>query len=228
MKLAKVSLGIISVFLVAGVGVVHAQFKLPGALSGLAGGSNPGQATESVSNDTLVSSFIATNQEILTAQKFLALAYDQKDKAALLDSEAQALQSTGVGADELKKAVELSNKTNEELAARQTEKTQFSEQEKQYYVQSLPHFVRGLAGTRQLVEQVKSFGANAKGSLARGGLSMLGSGMGKMKAAAFVVKATPGYAKGVFDTFRKTVAIGKSNNVKMPADATSALAGLAP
>lgn len=228
MKLAKVGFGITSLVLAAGMGVAHAQFKLPGALSGLTGGSSPAQGTENVSNDTLVSTFIATNQEILTAQKFLALAYDQKDKAALLDSEAKALQSTGVGADELKKAVELSNKTNEELAAKQAGKTQFSAEEKQYYIQSLPHFIRGLAGTKQLLDQVKNFGANAKGSLASGGMSMLGSGVGKVKAAAFVVQATPGYAKGVFDTFRKTVSIGKSNDVKMPADATSALAGLAP
>jgi hypothetical protein len=225
MELTKFSLGIASFVLVAGMGVAHAQMKLPG-LGGLTGNTNAAQGTESVTNDTLVQSFIATNQEILTAQKFLALAYGQKDKAALLEAEAQALQSSGVGADELKKAVELSNKTNEELAAMQAEQTQLSEEGKKSYLQSLPHFVRGVAGTKQLVDQVEKFGANAKGSLTGG--SMLGAGMGKMKSAMFVAEATPNFAKGVFDTFRKTVSIGQSNKVKMPADATSALAGLAP
>lgn len=224
MKFVKVGLGIMSLILATGVGVAQAQFKLPNVLSSLTGDSS----TKSASSDTLVRTFVATNQEILTAQKFLALAYDQKDKAALLDSEVQALQSTGVGTDELKKAVELSNKTNEELTARQAEKRQFSEEEKQYYIQSLPHFVRGLAGTKQLIDQLKGLGASADGLMSGGGLSMLGSGLDKMKAAAFVVKATPGYAKGVFDTFRKTVSIARSNNIKMPADATSALAELTP
>lgn len=228
MRIGKLSLGIASLVLVTGAAVAHAQFKLPGKLGGLMGGSSAPQGAESVSNDTLVQSFVASNSEILTAQKFLSLAYGEKDKAALLDSEAQAIQSPGVGADELKKAVELSNKTNDELAAKQAKKEQLSAEERQYYVQSLPHFVKGIAGTRQLLAQVRNIASNPRGALADGGVNMIGSGASKMKAAMFVVKATPSYSKSVFDTFRKTVSIGKSNNVKMPADATSALTGLAP
>jgi hypothetical protein len=224
MKVSKAAFGISLLVLATCANFAHAQFKLPGGLGGLSSGG--GDA--SVTSDALVASFIKSNTEILTAQKFLALAYDQKDKAALLESEAQALQSDGVGADELKKAVELSQKTNEELAAKQAEKTQLSEQEKQYYVQSLPHFARGVVGTRKLVGEVASFRPSAKHSMMGGGLAMLKGGMGKAKEAMFVAKATPGYSKSVFDTFRKTVMIGKSNKVKMPADATSALAGLDP
>lgn len=228
MTIGKLSLGIASLVLVTGVGVAQAQFKLPGKLGGLMGGSSAPQGAESVSNDALVQSFVASNAEILTAQKFLSLAYDEKGKAAELDAEAQAIQSPGVGADELKKAVELSNKTDEELAAKQAKKEQLSAEEKQYYVQSLPHFVKGVTGTRQLLDQVRKMGSNPEGALTGGGMNMISSGASKMKAAMFVVKATPSYSKSVFDTFRKTVSIGKSNNVKMPADATSALTGLAP
>lgn len=228
MTIGKLTLAIASLVLVSGVGAAHAQFKLPGKLGGLMGGSSAPQAMESVSNEGLVQSFVASNSEILSAQSFLSLAYGEKDKAALLESEAKAIQSSGVGADELKKAVELSNKTNEELAAKQAQKEQLSAEEKQYYVQSLPHFVKGVAGTRQLLDQVRKLGTNPGGAMAGGGMNMIGSGVGKMKAAMFVIKATPSYSKSVFDTFRKTVSIGKSNNVKMPADATSALSGLAP
>lgn len=224
MKFTKIGLGVASIVFVAGAGVAHAQFKLPGALGSLTGSSS-NSATTDVTSDSLVRSFVSANQEVLTAQKFLALAYDQKDKAALLESEAAALQNEGVGSDELKKAVELSAKTNEELATMQAEKAQLSEEQKQYYVQSLPHLVRGVAGTRQVIDQASKFGASAESSMVTGGL---GGGMSKLQAAMFVVKETPSYSKAVFDMFRKTVAIGKSNKVKMPADATSALSGLEP
>lgn len=225
MKLKKLALGMSLLVLAGGASIAQAQFKLPGALGGA---SSSGSSDAAVTSDALVTSFIQSNTQILTAQKFLALAYDQKDKAALLESEAKALQSDGVGADELKKAVELSQKTNEELAAKQAEKAKLSEQEKQYYVQSLPYFVRGVAGTKKLVGEVASFGSSSKQSMMGGGLSALRGGMGKLKEAMVIAKATPGYSKSVFDTFRKTVMIGKSNKVKMPADATAALAGLAP
>lgn len=216
-----------TIALIGSIGVAHAQFKLSSLTGGSATTADDGTAAdaqkEGVSSDALVRSFIASNQEILMAQKFLALAYGEKDKAALLQAESDALKSPGVGKDELKKAVDLSTRTNEELAAKQAEKTTLSEEEKKLYVQSLPHFARGVVGTKKLVTDAGSFGQNAKGSMLHAGL---GAGMSKMKAGLFVAKATPGYSKSVFDTFRKTVSIGKSNGVKMPADATAALSGL--
>lgn len=225
MKLAKYTLFASSLTLFAAAGIAHAQFKLPGMLGG--GAKNEASATggpdASISSDSLVRSFVDSNKEILNAQSLLELAYGDKNKAALLQSESDALKSDGVSTDQLKKVVELSNQTNEELAAKQAQHAKLSVEEKKYYAQSLPHFARGVLGTRKLVADVSKFGTNAKNSLMGGGL---GAGMAKMKEGMFVAKATPSYSKNVFDTFRKTVLIGRSNGVKMPADATSALSGL--
>lgn len=227
MKLAKTVYLVCGLALLGTVGVAQAQFKMPKLLGGSDTTTTPDSATgvqdANISNDALVRSFVASNQEILIAQKYLALAYGEKDKAALLQAESDALQSPGVGKDELKKAVDLSTRTNQELAVKQAEKATLSAEERDLYIQSLPHLIRGTVGAKKLVTDVASFGRNAKGSLLQAGL---GGGLTKLQAALFVAKSTPEYSKSVFSTFRKTVSIGKSNGVKMPADATAALSGL--
>lgn len=222
MKIGKCTVLASSLALLAVTGIAQAQFKLPSALGGGAKSSSSG-ADDGVSSDALVRSFVDSNKEILTAQSLLELAYGNKEKAALLQSESDALKSEGVDSDQIKKMVELSQTTNEELAAKQAQQTEFSTEEKKYYTQSLPHFAKGAIGTRKLVTEAGHFGASAKSSMMSAGLS---GGMGKMKAAMYVAKATPAYSKSVFNTFRKTISIGKSNKLTMPANATAALSDL--
>jgi hypothetical protein len=211
-------------------GAAHAQFGLP-SIPGVHGkpsnaAAQKNGADASVSSDALVQSFVQSNKEILTAQSLLELAYGNKHQAALLQSESDKLKSSGVGQDQIKKVVDLSNSTSKDLAEKQAEKATFSAEEKKYYVQSLPHFAKGVIGTQKLVKVAAAFAEGSKSSMTGGGLMSLGAGMAKMKIGMYIAKATPGYSKNVFDTFRKTVAIGKSNKVKMPADATSALSNL--
>lgn len=211
-------------------GVAQAQFGLP-SIPGV--GGKPSNTTAqkngsdaSVTSDSLVQSFVKSNKEILTAQSLLELAYGDKTQAAVLQNESDQLKSSGVGQDQIKKVVDLSNSTSEDLAKKQAKQTKLSAEEKKYYVQSLPHFANGVVGTQKLVKAAAAFAEGSKSSMTGGGLMSLGAGMAKMKIGMYIAKATPGYSKNIFDTFRKTVAIGKSNNVKMPADATSALSNL--
>jgi len=230
MKLINCRVVACSLALFAVAGAAQAQFRLPSipGLGGKSGNSTTPQAgtDASVSSDSLVQSFVGSNKEILTAQSLLELAYGDKAKAAVLQSESDALKSDGVGEEQIKKVVDLSNTTSKDLAEKQTKQAKFSAEEKQYYAQSLPHFTRGVIGTKKLVEAAAAFAESSKGSMTGGGLMSLGAGIAKMKIGMYVAKATPGYSKNVFDTFRKTVSIGKSSNVKMPADATSALSSL--
>ena len=229
MKLAKTTLAAGSLVLLIFSATADAQFKLPSALGGSSptssGANASAGADASISSDSLVRTFVASNKEILTAQSLLELAYGNKTKAQELQNESDALKSGGVDKAQLEKVVDLSNQASEELTAKQAQQTKFSAEEKQYYVQSLPHFAKGVVGTRQLVADVTKFGSNAKGSMMGGGMSALSGGFGKMKAGLYVAKATPGYSKNVFNTFRKTVSIAQSNDVKVPADATQALTG---
>ena len=228
MNIAKRSFVVATAMLLVAAGTAQAQFKLPAALGGAAPASNSAPGTdEATSQDSLVRTFVASQTEVMAAQEQLALAYDLKDQAALLASEQQALSSGGVTeASQLQTSLDVSNKANDAIAAKQAEKTSLSEEGKKYYAASLPHFAKGVIGTRQLVVEASKFGASAKSAMSGGGLAAMGAGMGKLKAGAYVAKATPNYSKQVFDAFRKTISIGQSNGVKVPADATKALSDL--
>jgi hypothetical protein len=201
------------------------------------GGSKDSAATTSAANDAagdpavaqdgMVRTFVASQLEVLAAQHELALAYDLKDQAAILASEQASLSSGGtLEAKALQTSMERSEAANAAIAEKQAQQATLSEEGKQHYVNSLPHFAKGVVGTRQLLGEVTHFTSSMKASATGGGLAGLGGGMTKLKAGMVIAKGTPSYSKSVFDMFRKTLSIGQSNGVKAPADATSALAGL--
>jgi hypothetical protein len=228
MSIAKRTLPIALISLLAATGTAQAQFKLPSALGGLTSSSAPATGSDAaVSQDALVRTFVSSQTEVLAAQQELALAYGLKDQAALIASEQQALTSGGVTeASQIQTSIQVSDNANAAIAAKQAEQATLSEEGKQHYAASLPHFVKGVAGTRQLVLEAGKFGASAKSAMAGGGLAGLAGGMTKLKAGAYVAKSTPSYSKQVFDAFRKTVSIGQSSGVKVPTDATKALTDL--
>ena len=230
MNIAKRTRPIALISLLAVAGTAQAQFKLPGALGGSSASATSATSSDAaVSQDSLVRTFVASQTEVLAAQQELALAYGLRDQAALIASEQQALSSGGVTeASQIQTSIQVSDNANAAIAAKQAEQATLSEEGKQHYAASLPHFVKGVAGTRQLVFEAGKFGASAKNSMASGGLAGLAGGMTKLKAGAYVAKSTSSYSKQVFDAFRKTVSIGQSSGVKVPADATKALTDLSP
>ena len=199
----------------------NAQFHLPAALGGSSSASS-GDAM--AAQDSLVKSFVSSQTEVLAAQELLSRAYGLKDQADLLDATQKALQSGSLDTDALKKTVDISSKANDEITAQQDKQTVLTAEEKQAYVQSLPHFAKGVIGTKQVIAQAEKFTSAAKGSMT--GVSGLASGMTKLKAGVYVARATPSYAKTLFDVFRKTMSISRSNNIAIPSDATAALGGI--
>jgi hypothetical protein len=154
----------------------------------------------------------------------LAKAYDLKDSAGELELQQKALQGGAVDKDTLKKTIDISDKANEEITAQQSKQTTLTAEEKEYYQQSLPHFAKGVLGTREVIVQAQKFTSVAKGSMS--GMGALSGGMTKLKAGAYVATATPSYSKNLFDVFRKTMSISQSNGVKIPSDATQAVGEL--
>lgn len=200
-----------------------AQFHLPKALGGSSAATSSSTSPQQGS-DALVRSFIASQTEVLRAQSLLAQAYGLKDQAKLCDDQATALQSTSVDTDTLKKTVEVSDSANEQITTQQKKQSALTAEEKQFYAESLPHFAKGVIGTHDVIEKAASFTSSLKssGSL----MTSMGMGMGKLKDGIYVAKATPAYSKSLFDVFRKTMTISKSNGVKTPSGATAALGSL--
>jgi hypothetical protein len=207
------------------------QFKIPGLdkANASTGTATTQDGDAAVAQDTMIRTFVASQLEVLAAQTELAQAYDLKDQVAILESEKTTLSGGGtLEAAQLETSMDRSRAANEAIAAKQTEQATLSNEGKQHYAASLPHFARGVIGTRELVMQAGKFGSSLKSSMGAGGLAGLAGGANKLKAGMVIVKGTPGYSKSVFDMFRKTLTIGQSNGVKAPTDATAALSGLAP
>lgn len=228
---------------------VAAAFAQPasGSLFGSGSGEDTaaaGKPDTQISSDALIIAFVESNKQILTAQALLERAYGEKEKAEILQAEADALSNDGVTKDQLEKVVELSNATNKELEAKQAEQAQLTEEQQKYYVESLPHFGLGVVGTQQMLGIAKGYGEKSKGLVeggfrkgfgplkdkavhyGHGSIASARHEMSRARAAAYVAKASPAYSARVFQTFKKTVSIGRANDVAIPADATAALSGL--
>ncbi|MGF6609353.1 hypothetical protein OKW45_004275 [Paraburkholderia sp. WSM4175] len=202
-------------------------FNLSSALGGSSssGSSSNGATDNMATQDALVKSFVASEIEVLTAQSLLEQAYGLKDEAKLCEDQAKSLQSTSVDSDTLKKTVDVSNKAMDVITEQQSKQSSLSDEEKQYYIQSLPHFAKGIIGTHDVVSKAATFTSGLKNTGTNIG-SLLSVGTSKLAAGMFIAKSTPSYSKNLFDVFRKTVTIGENNGVNAPADVTSALGGL--
>jgi hypothetical protein len=202
-------------------------FGLPSVLGGSSSenSSSNGATDNLASQDALVKSFVASEIEVLTAQSLLEQAYGLKDEAKLCDDQAKALQNTSVDSATLEKTVDLSSQANKLITEQQGKESSLSDEEKQYYIQSLPHFAKGIIGTHDVVSKAATFASGLKSSSSNIG-SLLSASTLKLKSGLFIAKSTPAYSKDLFDVFRKTVMIGQNSGVKVPADATSALGGL--
>jgi hypothetical protein len=230
MKIAKRTIIAGALALLSASGAQAFQFKLPAALGGNAASADTTAAANAeagdpaTAQDSLVRTFVASRIEVLNAQEELAKAYDLNEQADILASERQALSSGGVTeASQIQTSMDKSAAANDAIAAKQAGQATLSEEGKRHYAASLPHFVKGVVGTQQLIVQVAKFTTSMKKSLTGGGLAGLGAGVTKLKAGLVVAKGTPAYSKQVFDMFHKTMAISQSNGIKAPADATQAL-----
>ena len=234
MNFAKKTLLATAVTMFAASSATALQFKMP-SFGGKTNANTSAAATDqaggdpAVAQDSLVKAFVSSQLEVVSAQRELALAYDLKDQAAILESEQKTLSSGGtLEASALQTSMEHSEAANQAIAAKQAEQGTLTAEGKEHYSNSLPHFARGVIGTRNVVAQAAHFTSSVKSSMTGGGLGGLAGGATKLKAGYVVAKGTPAYSKSVFDVFRKTMSIGQSNGVKAPADATAALGGLAP
>jgi soluble cytochrome b562 len=179
-------------------------------------------ADPAVEQDALVKSFVAAQQETLVAQIAFAKAFGLKEQAGLLQAEHDALSKGPLDKDGLEKLTSTTADANTALAAKLESQTEVSAEGKKDYANGLGHYLKAVVQTLALTKQAQGFTT----SLSQGSILQKGQMLTKLAAGAYVAKATPGFAKTMYDTSKKAVTYATNNKIPVPKDATSALGSL--
>lgn len=182
-----------------------AQF---GALGGALGGNSGGS---SVSAESLVKSYVAGTQLVMSSDSSLLRALNMKEQAEKEEIAAKNLTQgpTSANLEEAAKIrTESSKAIGETMDAKQVTLTADSKKD---YVRGVVDLVKGIKAYTGMAGDVKNF---------KPSVASFGSGA---SAALFVVKTTPSTLSGLKDTLKRSIAFAKENKIDLPADATSVL-----
>ena len=198
-------------------GIALAQFGLPS----IGGSKSSGEAQADLGGQqtALVKNFIAANTDVLKANSKIAEALGLKDEVAKADATVQSLSSGAtVDKDSASKAATAVGDTGGAIQAKLAEKPVLDAAAKARYAQGLVSLVSGVKRYSGLGKDVTSMG-NALKNASPMQMASLG-------AAAYVVQNFPGSAKDLGTTLKSAVDFARSNDIEVPADATSALSAL--
>lgn len=180
-----------------------AQF---GALGGALGGGGG-----SVTADSLVKSYVAGTQLVMSSDVSLLKALNLKEQA---DKEELAAKNLTQGATtaSLEDAEKVRTESSKALGeSMEGKKVVMSAQAKKDYVRGVVDLAKGIKAYTAMGGDVKNF---------KPSVASLGSGA---TAALFVVKTLPSSLSGLKDTLTRSIAFAKENKIELPADATSVL-----
>lgn len=182
-----------------------AQFgSLAGALGGGGGGS-------SVSADSLVKSYAAGTQLVMSSDVSLLKALGLKEHAEKEELAAKNL-TQGPTTAAFEDAAKVQTETNKAMAeAMGAKKVTLSAESKKDYARGVVDLVKGIKSYAGMAGDVKNF---------KPGISSFGSAAG---AALYVVKSLPGSLSSLKDTLKRSIEFAKENKIELPADATSVL-----
>lgn len=181
-----------------------AQFgSLTGALGG-GGGS-------SVSADSLVKSYAAGTQLVMSSDVSLLKALGLKEHAEKEELAAKNL-TQGPTTAAFEDAAKVQTETNKAMAdAMGAKKVTLSAESKKDYARGVVDLVKGIKSYAGMAGDVKNF---------KPGISSFGSAAG---AALYVVKSLPGSLSSLKDTLKRSIEFARENKIELPADATSVL-----
>lgn len=162
-----------------------------------------------------VSSFVTSNNHLLTAQVHFAEALGLKDQVELLKAEQQALGSGSIDTDRLKKVSEVSANAQRAIDERQGAQPALDAEAKAAYGEGLISLFSGVMTGRDVVKNAQAVGS----SLGSNPMSL----MGDARTAAYVVKEAPAYLKNMQSSAKAAMQFGKNNGVEAPSNATSLL-----
>lgn len=196
-------------------GLFDSVKSLSGGLDSSASSGASGAGDSSVSQDALVSAYVAANIQVLRAEAKMAKALGASEAAALAKAEADALGS-GATVDNLSKSDSVQSDVSKAIADRQNDTSnKMDAASKKEYAAGLGLLGKGMMQYVALTPKFSAF----KNSLT----SISPLALTKLRAGAYIVQSFPGNSKNVYNTLSQAVSYSKGNDIPVPADATKAL-----
>lgn len=200
-------------------GIVSATTGVPIPGTGVTAG-----LSAEAQQEQIIVRYAQASTAINTALMHLSNAYDMKDQAAALEAEITAMQSGAVmDRDALKKNSATSSAALEAIQARIAAGEALSDERKDSYKQALLPFAQGLLIATVLPADLAQYSAAAKQQLMSASMFDKMSMTTKLSTGTFLVTEIPGFVTRTLTGFKQIVSFAQSNQIEVPADATSLL-----
>ena len=191
--------------------------KMPGGLPGMSGKSEeaaePAESAES-SQDALVSQFKSTIGSILLAQKYLALAFDQADQAAAIDTEISSLEGD-CGTDCLKRVVKISGNANDSIGEKLDAKTEIGAEGRANYALALPPYIRGSLSAKDLATAAGTWSKQATSEIKGAGMMNAPKLKKKLSTGMYVASQTPKLIKNWGKATKQIFTYAKASKIDL-------------
>lgn len=175
----------------------------------------------------MVRRFQSASAEILTAQGLLLEAFGYKKEAAKLKEQATAMGSGYVmDKESLEAAKAASEQASKRIEAKLNEGARLTKEGRMLYAKSLVPYTKGLLETKELAPDGKKFLESAKSQISNASWTEKSKVKNKLDTGMYVARKTPSYLTTLTSTSKKLLTYAKSQKVRVPKDATDALASL--
>lgn len=174
--------------------------------------------------DKLVRAYGKTAVSVNKAQVLLAKAFDLKDLVAQLEAEQEALSSGSVTDEKSIKAnKQLTEKANKAIQEKMKNGEQLSDEGREYYIKSFSPYVKGLLGSKKMVEESEGFVDSAKSTISAASFLEKAKLTQKLQVGTYLATKAPDLAKGLWETSKMMITYGQKNEIDVPEDATDSV-----
>lgn len=191
------------------------------------GSSGPSVSDVAAKQEKMVKEYTAAQTNINKAQLMMSKALGLKKQVASLTDEAKVLGSGSVlDKDGVKKVSAISSSANKAISQKIKSGQKLSTESKKELAESLVPFGLGLKQTKDMSSQFKPYIDSAMSAIKSAPMTEKLKAKSKLAAGLYVAKNTPGLLSGMIGTGKQMMDYMQSQNVKVPAKATSALGSL--
>lgn len=174
--------------------------------------------------DKLVKAYGKTAVSVNSAQVLLAKAFDLKDLVTQLEAEQESLKAGSVNDEKSIKAnKQLTEKANKAIQEKMTSGEQLSDEGRKYYLKSFSPYVKGLVGSKKMVEESEGFLSSAKSTISSASFLEKAKLTQKLQVGTYLATKAPDLAKGLWETSKMMVTYGQKNEIDVPEDATDSI-----
>ncbi len=165
----------------------------------------------------LVHDFSTAQTQILNAQGLLAQAFGDKNQAAELRADAQAL-AHGASAQDIEKSIGDSSRASKQINKHMEAGAKLTEQGKKLYAQAVPYYATGLTQTIALRPDIMNFSSSAQKALESTSIIDKLSLKNKLAAGLYLVEHVPAYIGELQGTTGEILSYSKKENIAIPPD----------